>query len=134
MFLIFTVLLLIPAVNLSSLSLSRVKKRTEEIGVRKAFGARKYVILIQVLYENFITTLVGGIIGLLLSYIVIIWLKDWLLGVDSESFISVGTLISAPIFIAVFVICFLLNLLSAGIPAYQASKTRVIDSLNRINI
>ena len=35
-----------------------------EIGIRKAFGAKRHVILIQVLYENLITTLIGGVIGL----------------------------------------------------------------------
>lgn len=62
---IFAILLLIPAINLSSFSLSRIRKRTEEIGIRKAFGAKRYVILFQVLYENFITSLIGGIIDLL---------------------------------------------------------------------
>jgi putative ABC transport system permease protein len=127
---ILSVLLLIPAINLSSFSLSRMKKRTEEIGVRKAFGAKKHVILIQVLYENFITSLIGGIIGLVLSYIVVIWLKQWMLGVESGSSLPVETFISLPVFVAVFVVSLLLNLLSAGIPAYKASRVNIVDSLN----
>ncbi len=130
---ILCVLLLVPAINLSSFSLSRIKRRTEEIGVRKAFGAKKYIILIQVLYENLVTSLIGGIIGLILSYIVVIWLKQWLLGIESDSMIPLETFISLPIFIAVFIICILLNLLSAGIPAYKASKVKIIDSLNQNN-
>ncbi|MFV0329736.1 MAG: ABC transporter permease [Dysgonomonas sp.] len=130
---ILCVLLLVPAINLSSFSLSRIKRRTEEIGVRKAFGAKKYIILIQVLYENFVTSLIGGVIGLTLSYIVVIWLKQWLLGIESDSMIPLETFISLPIFIAVFIICILLNLLSAGIPAYKASKVKIIDSLNQNN-
>lgn len=127
---ILSVLLLIPAINLSSFSLSRMKKRTEEIGVRKAFGAKKHVILIQVLYENFITSLIGGIIGLILSYIVVVWLKQWMLGVESGSSLPVETFISLPVFVAVFVVSLLLNLLSAGIPAYKASRINIVDSLN----
>jgi len=131
---IFTlsVLLLIPAVNLASFSLSRIKKRTEEIGVRKAFGAKKYIILIQVLYENLITSLIGGIIGLILSWFVVIWLKQWMLGVESGN-IPLRALISIPVFIAVFVVSLLLNLLSAGIPAYRASQINIVDSLNKNN-
>lgn len=128
--LILTILLLIPAINLSSFSLSRINKRIEEIGVRKAFGAKKYSILIQVLYENLITSLIGGIIGLILSYIVVIWLKQWLFGLNSDTFIPVSTLISVWIFVAVFVICVILNLLSAGIPAFRAAKMNIVDSLN----
>lgn len=130
---ILCVLLLVPAINLSSFSLSRIKKRTEEIGVRKAFGAKKYIILIQVLFENLVTSFIGGIIGLILSYIVVIWLKQWLVGIESDSMIPLGTFVSLPIFIAVFIVCVLLNLLSAGIPAYRASKIKIIDSLNQNN-
>jgi putative ABC transport system permease protein len=131
MIFILFLLLLIPAINLSSFSLSRIKKRTEEIGVRKAFGAKKHVILIQVLYENFITSLIGGIIGLILSYAVVIRLKQWLLGIESGSSLPIETFVSVPIFAAVFIVCMLLNLLSAGIPAYRASKIKIVDSLNK---
>jgi len=129
MIFVISMLLLIPAVNLASFSLSRIKKRTEEIGIRKAFGARKYVILMQVLYENLITSLIGGIIGLILSWFVVVWLKQWMLGVESGG-IPLKALISIPVFIAVFVVCILLNLLSAGIPAYRASQIKIVDSLN----
>jgi putative ABC transport system permease protein len=130
---ILAVLLLIPAVNLSGFSLSRIKRRTEEIGVRKAFGAKKYVILIQVLYENFVTSLIGGFIGLLLSYLVVVRLKQWMLDIEAGSNIPLETFISPSIFFAVFLASLLLNLLSAGIPAYRASKVKIIDSLNNNN-
>ena len=130
---IFAVLLLIPAVNLSGFSMSQIKRRTEEIGVRKAFGAKKYIILIQVLFENFITTLIGGCIGLILSYFVVAGLKEWLLDIDADSSIPVHALVSYPVLAGVFAACFLLNLLSAGIPAYRASKANIVDSINKKN-
>jgi len=130
MLFIFIILLLIPAINLSGFSMSRMKRRMEEIGVRKAFGAKRYIILIQVLYENFITSIAGGIIGLVLSYMVIYQLKNWLLGVDINSAIPIQALISFPVFLSVFMVCFLLNLISAAIPAYQASKISIANSLN----
>jgi len=129
--LIFCILLLIPAVNLSSFSMSKVLRRTEEIGVRKSFGAKKYVILIQILFENFITSLIGGIIGLALSYFIVIWLKGWLLDVGADSSVPVGALISIPVFLGVFIVCFILNLISAGIPAYRASQMAIVDSINK---
>ncbi len=128
---ILLILLLIPAINLSGFSLSRIKRRTAEIGVRKAFGAKRYIILIQVLCENLITSLIGGMIGLLFSYLVIFQMRRWLLGVPTGSDIPGSTLISLPVFIAVFVVCLLINLLSAGIPAYRASQMKIIDSLNQ---
>jgi len=131
MLLIFLILLIIPALNLSGFSLSRIKKRMAEIGVRKAFGAKKYVILIQVLYENMITSLIGGIIGLTLSYITVIWLRNWLLGIPEGSNIPAGAMISLSIFVMVFLICLLLNLLSAGFSAYKASRMSIVNSLNQ---
>lgn len=128
---ILMVLLIVPAINLSSFSMSRMKKRIEEIGVRKAFGAKQHVILIQVLYENFVTSLIGGVLGLILSYVIVVWLKQWLLGIESGASLPVETFVSRPVFIGVFIVCLILNLLSAGIPAYRASKTHIVDSLNR---
>lgn len=129
--LIFLILLVIPALNLSGFSLSRIKRRSAEIGVRKAFGAKRYVILIQVLYENMITSLIGGVIGLILSYATVIWLKNWLLNIPEESNIPINTMISPAVFLAVFVICLLLNLLSAGLSAYKASRMIIVNSLNQ---
>lgn len=130
MIFIFLILLLIPAVNLSSFSTSRIKKRSEEIGIRKAFGAKRYTILLQVLFENFITSLIGGLIGLVFSYVVVYQLKNWLLGIESGSSIPLEALVSLPVFLSVFIVCFLLNLVSATIPAYRASKMTIVNSLN----
>ncbi|MDL2315010.1 ABC transporter permease [Bacteroidales bacterium OttesenSCG-928-C19] len=132
--LIFCILLIIPAVNLSGFSMSRIKRRTEEIGIRKAFGANKKTLLTQVLFENFITSLIGGIIGLGLSYGIVFWLKEWLLNVPSESSIPIQAIVSFPVFLSVFVVCIILNLLSAGIPAYQSSRMSIVNSLNQNNL
>jgi putative ABC transport system permease protein len=128
--LIFLILLLVPAVNLSGLSFSRIKKRTAEIGVRKAFGAKKHVILIQVLFENLITSLAGGIIGLVLSYVAVFHLKTWLLKIPDDSSLPGEVFVSLPVFAAVFIACVLINLLSAGIPAWRASNLSIVNSLN----
>jgi ABC-type antimicrobial peptide transport system, permease component len=127
----FIILLLIPSLNLSGFSMSRIKKRVTEIGIRKAFGAKRSVILIQVLYENLITSLIGGFIGFVLSIITIIWLKSWLLGVSTDTDIPVSTYLSWQSALAVTIVCIVLNLLSAGIPAYRASKMKIVDSLTQ---
>ncbi|WP_239058269.1 ABC transporter permease [Bacteroides sp. 214] len=129
--LILAILLLVPALNLSGISFSRIKKRTSEIGVRKAFGAKKYVILLQVLYENFITSLIGGVLGLIFSYIAIFQMKKWLLSVAENTVIPIETLITPGVFIAVFLVCLVVNLLSAGLPAYKASRVTIVKSLNQ---
>src|SRR3712207_4572428 len=62
------VLLIVPAVNLSGLTYSRMRKRLSEIGIRKAFGASRKGLMMQVLSENMLYSLLGGVVGLILSY------------------------------------------------------------------
>jgi putative ABC transport system permease protein len=57
----------LPALNLVTLNLSRILERAEEIGVRKAFGASRGALMRQFIIENVILTLIGGVIGFLLT-------------------------------------------------------------------
>jgi putative ABC transport system permease protein len=61
--------MLLPALNLINLNVSRILERASEIGVRKAFGASSRALLGQFLVENLVLTLVGGALGLALSAI-----------------------------------------------------------------
>ncbi len=62
------ILLVVPAINMSGLLSTQMKKRNEEIGVRKAYGASNGQVGRQLLFENLMLTLVGGVAGLLLSF------------------------------------------------------------------
>ena len=64
---ILFILLLVPALNLSGITLSRMRRRMAELGVRRAFGATQGTILWQVLSENMVLTLLGGLLGLAMS-------------------------------------------------------------------
>jgi putative ABC transport system permease protein len=63
--------MLLPAVNLVNLNLSRILERGSEIGVRKAFGASRSTLVGQFLVENLVLTLAGGLIGFGLSGVVL---------------------------------------------------------------
>jgi len=133
--LILCIIMIIPAINLSGFSLSKFKSRMSEIGVRKAFGATKANLIMQVLYENMLSTLIGGLIGLVLSVVTIFSLKRMFLEnsyplIESGDFsIPVETLISPGIFISVFAACFVLNILSASIPAYRTAGMAIVNAL-----
>ncbi|MCD8176203.1 MAG: FtsX-like permease family protein [Tannerellaceae bacterium] len=103
----------------------------EEIGIRKAFGAKRHIILIQVLFENLITSLIGGVIGLILSYIVIFNMRRWMLGIPANEPIPFNTLISLPVILSICLTCVLLNLISAGLPAWQAASFSIIRSITQ---
>lgn len=131
------ILLIVPAVNLSGLTLSRMRKRLSEIGVRKAFGAPRRELMIQVLSENMLYSLLGGVLGLILSFAAVFLLGDMLFSVD---FVSTGVtdlrtvcfdlLFDPTVFILAFLFCFVLNLLSAAIPAWRVTRTNIVDAIN----
>mgnify|MGYP002227927768 CR=1 FL=1 len=66
---IFIILLIVPAINLSSMTQSRLRQRVAEIGVRRAFGSTRLELMRQIIAENLVVTLLAGILGLLLSVV-----------------------------------------------------------------
>src|SRR6185295_18659181 len=58
--------MLLPAINLVNINLSRILERSSEIGVRKAFGATSGTLVGQFVVENVFLTLLGGLLGWIL--------------------------------------------------------------------
>ena len=133
---VMLILLIVPAINLSSMTLSRMRKRMAEIGVRKAFGATANELMQQVFWENLLLTCVAGLLGLLLSYAATYLLNGFLFGNSTNAYLSgetsltAGALLSPWIFMAAFIFCLLMNLLSAGIPAWRASRMNIVEAIN----
>lgn len=139
-FMVVLVLLLVPALNLSGMIAGRMEGRLPEMGIRKSFGACRSKLLSQVIGENLILTLAGGAIGLLLAWMALFMFRDWIFallddfpaipidGVSVE--ISIDMLMAPSIFLSALLLCVLLNLLSAFIPAWHSLRNPIIKSLN----
>ena len=131
------ILLLVPAINMSALTQSRLKHRTAEIGVKRAYGATKGRIVLELLAENFVVTLAGGIAGLLLSMIGAWLLSDtFFAGMGDPSNrvdinLPINAILNWKIFFWAVASCFVLNLLSAGIPAWRASRVHPVEALRK---
>ncbi len=133
------VLLLVPALNLSGLIASRMESRLPEMGVRKSFGAGRNILLSQVMWENFFLTLTGGLLGLVLAWIVVYVGREWVFtlldqwpevvpqGVDA--YVSGEMLFAPAVFGIAFLLCLALNLLSAFLPAWMSLRKPIVYSL-----
>lgn len=97
-----------------------VKERTNTIGIKKALGAKSYVILLEFLIEAIILCLFGGLMGLGIVYLSLAVLSTFM---PYEMFLSTGNLvfgISLSIFIGV---------ISGLIPAYQAANMDPVEAM-----
>ncbi|RYG73066.1 FtsX-like permease family protein, partial [bacterium] len=64
---IASISLLVGGIGIMNIMLVSVTERTKEIGLRKAIGAKRQVILTQFLLESVVMCVVGGLIGILLG-------------------------------------------------------------------
>lgn len=131
-------LLFIPALNLSGMIASRMDKRLCEVGIRKAYGATNRRLLQQVLCENLLLTVIGGLVGLLFSYLIVLTASDWILTLFDQQIYVPGQhmtltfemLFNPAVFGCAFGLCIVLNTVSALIPAASALRHPIIHSIN----
>ena len=135
----YIILLILPAINLSSLTRSRLKSRVSEIGVRRAFGCTRLSILWQMIMENFLFSLIGAAIGLLLSFLFILFGSTAFMSFAGEwttteeqmaATPSFEMLFSWTVFLVALLFCFVLNLLSTSVPAWKASGIRPAEAIS----
>ncbi len=109
---------------------SRLRHRREEIGVRRAFGATRLAIMSEIFIESLIITVIAGLLGLLLS-IAFIFLggKSVLAGGGDVTGLTLGMVLNFSVFGIALLFCFLMNLISATLPSWQASRTNIVNSL-----
>jgi putative ABC transport system permease protein len=115
--------MLLPALNLVNLNMGRILERSAEIGVRKAFGATSLQLAGQLVVENVLLCLAGGLLGLVCARLVLWWLEASQL----IPYLDVG--INLPVFASGMVLAFVFGLLSGALPAWKMSRLDPVHAL-----
>ena len=115
--------MLLPTLNLVNINITRIMERSSEIGVRKAFGASSKALVYQFIVENLILTLLGSLIGIVLSLILIRF-------INSANFID-NVVLSLNFTVLGFALltCLVFGLLSGVYPAWRMSRLNVVTAL-----
>jgi putative ABC transport system permease protein len=111
--------LFVGGIGVMNIMFVSVTERTREIGIRKAIGAKKRSILSQFLFESSVICMLGGVIGVILSFGVASIIDKFLLPAS----------VSLPIVLVALLISVLTGVISGFIPAYRASRLNPIEAL-----
>ncbi len=119
-FIVGLITILGSSIALMNIMLVSVTERTREIGVRKALGASRFLILIQFFIETLVITLLGGITGILLGLLMGFGVSKLFKMPFSMPWNAIGISI-----LIIFIVAFISGLY----PAYKASKLDPIQAL-----
>ncbi len=112
--------ILVGGFGIANIMFVSVKERTNIIGIQKSLGAKNYFILLQFIFESVFLSLLGGIFGLLIVYVITLTAGDTF-GMEislSRSNIILG-----------FTISILIGLVSGFVPAYGASQLDPVEAI-----
>jgi len=111
-------------VGISNIMLVSVKERTNEIGIKRALGAKPKVITRQIVWETLTLTFIAGFLGMFFGVLVLVILDYF---VKSVAFIN--PTISFNMSIAATIIIIFAGLIAGIIPAKNAIRIKAIDAL-----
>ncbi|VVE72889.1 macrolide ABC transporter permease/ATP-binding protein MacB [Pandoraea anapnoica] len=115
--------LVVGGIGVMNIMLVSVTERTREIGIRRAIGARRQDILRQFLIEAVLVCLMGGAVGVVLSYAI-----GWLVATFVP---QVSVVFSTNTFAAAVACACAIGMLSGWLPARSAARLDPVDALAR---
>ncbi len=112
--------ILVGGFGIANIMFVSVRERTNLIGIQKSLGAKNYFILTQFLFEAVFLSLIGGIIGLLLIYLLTLVLGGV---IDMEITLTRSNIILG------LTVSVLIGVISGFIPAYGASQLDPVEAI-----
>ncbi len=112
--------ILVGGFGIANIMFVSVRERTNIIGIQKSLGAKNYFILAQFLFEAVFLSLLGGIIGLFLIY---------LLTFAADGVIDMEITLTRSNIILGLTISILIGIISGFIPAYGASQLDPVEAI-----
>jgi putative ABC transport system permease protein len=112
--------LIVGAFGVANIMFVTVRERTSQIGLKKAIGAKSSSILYEFLLESAFLCIIGGLVGLLLV---------WMLTLALSSVLPFAITIAPSIIFLAFSICIILGVVSGIIPASIAAKMNPVEAI-----
>ena len=124
---IASISLLVGGIGIMNIMLVSVTERTREIGIRKALGAKERVILSQFVVEAATTSALGGVLGIVLGYIVSMAANRILPMISSDIDVTVSPSFNS--IVVAFGISVGIGVLFGYLPAKRAARLNPIEAL-----
>jgi putative ABC transport system permease protein len=115
--------MLLPTLNLININITRIMERSSEIGVRKSFGASSGTLVVQFIVENVFLTVIGGLIGLLLTVVILALLNH------ARIIPHLHLALNIPALLYSLGACLFFGFLSGVYPAWRMSRLNVVTAL-----
>jgi putative ABC transport system permease protein len=112
--------LIVGAFGVANIMFVTVRERTSQIGLKKAIGAKSSSILYEFLLESAFLCIIGGLVGLLLV---------WILTLALSTVLPFAITIAPSIIFLAFSICIILGVVSGIIPASIAAKMNPVEAI-----
>lgn len=139
-YLIIFIMLLVPAINLSSVTHSRLRRRTTEMAIYRTFGATKWFVARELFIENLAITLFAGVLGFALSVILTLCFASKFFGIvgsyeafntDPTVYISLSSALRPELFGYTMLFCLVLNVICCIIPIWRSTRMSIAQSFHR---
>ncbi len=112
--------LLVGGFGIANIMFVSVKERTTQIGIQKSLGAKRYFILLEFLFEAIFLSIIGGIIGLAIVYVLTYY---------GESLVNFNLILTFQNILLGIVVSAIIGLISGFIPSWNASRLNPVEAM-----